>query len=117
MVEDTDDNRMLVKNYLSRFDYLQVDEAINGVEAIQLVKSKKYHLVLMDMRMPEMNGDEATRKIRGMKDEYFKKLPIIALTADTYGIEKSDGFTELIIKPYKFPHLKGVIDKYAPADR
>lgn len=59
---------------------VQVHEAYNGIEALDILKTEKnFHLVLMDIMMPEMDGFEAIREIRKQKE--YKKLPIIALTA------------------------------------
>ncbi|MTI21288.1 response regulator [Fulvivirga sp. RKSG066] len=112
MVEDTEDNRKLVLAYLSKHDYISVDTAENGLQALEKIKTKKYDMVLMDMRMPEMRGDQATEVVRSWESDYFKKIPIIALTADTYGIKEETGFTDVITKPFKFKDLLHIIDKY-----
>ena len=61
---------------------VRIDTATNGREALDMVMNNKYDLVFMDHMMPEMDGIEATREIRKLEDEYYKELPIIALTAN-----------------------------------
>lgn len=81
IVEDCQDNYILIKAYLKKHPY-QLDLAENGAIAVEKVKSQNYHLVLMDMQMPVMDGYTATTTIRQWEqDENKQHLPIIALTA------------------------------------
>jgi CheY-like chemotaxis protein len=66
---------------------LTVDRAVNGKVAVEMFESHPadyYAAILMDMRMPEMDGLEATRTIRAMAREDAKTIPIIALTANAF---------------------------------
>ncbi len=95
IAEDIEVNRELIKGFLADYD-LQVFEATNGYEAIEVVKAEQPDLVLMDIKMPEMDGHEATRRLRD--DPATKDLPIVAVTASTMKIEEDqikqicDGF-------------------------
>jgi len=81
LVDDNQDNRMLVKTYLKKHG-MQIDEAENGQEAVDMFMKKKYDVVLMDMQMPVMDGHEATRLIRSWESvEQKNPVTIIALTA------------------------------------
>ncbi len=81
LVEDSEDNRLLVEAYLKKTPY-RIDTAENGKIAVEKFISKGYDLVLMDVRMPVMDGYEATRAIRKWEMEKGKEAtPIIALTA------------------------------------
>jgi len=82
LAEDSKTNVIVAKGFLERFK-LNVKVASNGVEAIDYLREEDFDLVLMDCHMPEMDGFEATQRIRdgegGIRD---KSIPIIALTAD-----------------------------------
>jgi signal transduction histidine kinase/CheY-like chemotaxis protein len=78
LVEDNEINQQVAKEILESAG-LNVSLAENGQEGVSAVKENYYDAVLMDIQMPVMNGYEATREIR--KDERYKDLPIIAMTA------------------------------------
>ena len=77
LVEDNDINQMVVSDILKRKE-ICVDNAENGLEAIEALKKKRYDAVLMDVQMPRMDGIEATRVIRDQLE--MADLPIIAMT-------------------------------------
>lgn len=84
LVEDKRINMEIVKSFLENTD-LQIDEARNGKEAVEKIQASKentYDLIFMDMRMPVMKGDEATKTIRSMERQDCKEIPIIAMTAN-----------------------------------
>lgn len=76
LVEDNHVNILVASTFLERWN-TKVDTAENGKLAIEKIKANEYHIVLMDLHMPEMNGYEACKEIIKMKP----KLPIVALTA------------------------------------
>ena len=81
LVEDNRANQIVIKGLLKKYNF-QIDTANNGVEAIQAVKLKPYDLIFMDVQMPQMDGLEATRRIRdGRAEALSNKVPIIAITA------------------------------------
>lgn len=86
IVEDEQHQRELYSMELQEEGY-QVDQASNGKEAVELVKGNKYDLVVLDIRMPEMDGIEALGKILSRD----KKIPIIIYTA--YSNYKSNFMT------------------------
>ena len=99
IVEDVDLNREYEKEMLNNFFSIDCDTAENGLIAVEKVKNNTYDAVLMDMRMPVMNGLEATKKIR----EFDKKLPIICMSANVYQEDKlaakESGMNDFIEKP------------------
>ncbi|UPZ17888.1 PAS domain-containing hybrid sensor histidine kinase/response regulator [Flavobacterium humidisoli] len=101
LVEDNGINRMVANNSLRHFNCL-VTEAVNGIEAIEILKTKSFDVILMDLQMPEMDGIEATKKIR--KDLKLQ-TPIIAFTANAFKSEidkcKKAGMDDYITKPYE----------------
>jgi CheY-like chemotaxis protein len=81
VVEDDPVNQEIMKVLLERSG-LQIDVAGNGVTALLAAGSTRYALILMDVRMPEMDGFAATREIRALPGH--RETPIIALTADVF---------------------------------
>src|SRR5213082_1973555 len=90
----------------------QVDVAANGREAVEAVTREHYDLVLMDIQMPEMDGFEATRRIRALPQG--GTLPIIALTAHALSGERerclARGMTGYLAKPFKAHELFAVVE-------
>ncbi|MEB3827105.1 PAS domain S-box protein [Phormidium sp. CCY1219] len=116
IVEDVRANRMLMVKLLTRVGF-SVREATNGIEAIDLWSSWKPHLIWMDMRMPEMDGYEATQRIKAQSE--FHPTVIIALTASAFEENKNAilaaGCDDYVPKPFqkellfeKMSHYLGV---------
>jgi len=102
--EDMDFNREVIDKYLEKTG-VTLDFAETGKEAIAKFKENpdKYCMILMDINMPEMDGDEATKIIRALDMKRAKEIPIVAMTADVFkeDIEKclSVGMNDHISKP------------------
>jgi signal transduction histidine kinase/CheY-like chemotaxis protein/HPt (histidine-containing phosphotransfer) domain-containing protein len=114
VVDDVEDNRKLVEEYLLKDGRYKAVFAKNGVEAITAFKNQTASLILMDMEMPVMDGYTAVRIIR--KLEGLPTMPIIAMTAHE-GPEEIKrciemGCTDYIRKPMKDSALLAVIHKY-----
>tara|TARA_R110002073_G_scaffold30963_8_gene95652 strand:- start:5215 stop:7161 length:1947 start_codon:yes stop_codon:yes gene_type:complete len=101
LAEDNEINRLIVLSLLE-YDKLLIDEAENGIKAVEMIKKQHYDLVLMDIQMPEMDGMEATRVIRNMPTGQTD-IPIIALTANAMAGDKEKylvgGMQDYISKP------------------
>lgn len=110
VAEDTDSNYLLVSTIL-KHDYNLI-RAYNGIEAVQLFEAHAPKLILMDMKMPEMDGVEATRRIRKID----KEIPIIMLTAFAYDDDKNlaleVGCCDFMTKPIHPSELQRMIKKY-----
>lgn len=117
LVEDVAINRMVIKQFLEGWWHIKPLEAVNGKESVEMARKELYDLVLMDVRMPVMDGYQATRAIRALPD--YQQVPILALTADTIKeLEKhseSSQFSDVIIKPIEPTDLRKKIIRYAPA--
>jgi CheY-like chemotaxis protein/anti-sigma regulatory factor (Ser/Thr protein kinase) len=108
LVEDNPSNQVVASMYLKKKG-VQVAIANDGKEAVEMIATKKFDLVLMDLQMPEMDGYEATLLIRAMDDPYFKKIPILALTAnvldDVEAKVLASGMNDCVSKPFKAEEL------------
>jgi CheY-like chemotaxis protein/nitrogen-specific signal transduction histidine kinase len=80
VVEDHEINREIVVELLRRAG-IKADIAINGIEAVEMVRTCDYDILFMDIQMPEMDGFTATRKIRNLDREGVDRLPIMALSS------------------------------------
>ncbi len=113
VVDDAETNRAMLIELLTRVN-LDVLPAVNGHEAVLLAQEYRPDVVLMDIRMPVMDGYEATTRIKN--DLAPKDIPVIALTASTTGIEKEKrvaaGFDGYLLKPLKVSRLIGELSRY-----
>jgi signal transduction histidine kinase/CheY-like chemotaxis protein/HPt (histidine-containing phosphotransfer) domain-containing protein len=82
LVDDNNINRKVVKSLLSELPYA-IHSSETAEDALEKVKTQNFDLILMDIELPEMNGDEAARQIRLFKDQKIRNIPIIALTGNT----------------------------------
>ena len=116
IVEDNKTNQMLMSMVLDEFE-ITYDIANDGVEAIVEFKNNTYDIILMDENMPNMNGIEATKHIRGIeKKESTTATPIIAVTANALTGDKekflSVGMDDYISKPYTEEDVLKILKKY-----
>jgi len=115
VVEDMEASRMLMGLILQQLG-LTFDTAADGVEAVSMVQKHRYDAIMMDENMPNMNGIEATRRIRSMEAEAQQApVPIIAATADAFSEDKQrfleNGMNDYISKPYDMPKVSAVLAK------
>ncbi|MGN0695693.1 MAG: response regulator, partial [Oscillospiraceae bacterium] len=100
--------------------HMQLMTAESGPAAIKMLRSRDIDLVFMDHMMPEMDGIEATKIIRDMDGEYYKKLPIIALTANAVnGVKEMfirEGLTDFLAKPIEISALDRILRAYLPKE-
>lgn len=111
IVDDVPINRTVLKIMLRRMDF-EVEEAVNGKEALEKFEENPADLILMDISMPVMNGLETTKHLR-QEGHNIDELPIIAVTASTFYNKKetlrSKGFNALLKKPFKERDLTEVL--------
>jgi CheY-like chemotaxis protein len=100
---------------------MRVDSCDNGRNSIAMIKANRYDLVFMDHMMPGMDGIEALTHIRALEGEYFKQVPIIALTANALsGMEEmflSRGFNDYLAKPIEISKLNALMEKWIPPEK
>ena len=114
LVEDNEVNRKVALRMLSKW-HLEVEVAINGVEAVQKATTNAYDLILMDCQMPEMDGYEATRQLcaRGLR------VPIVALTANALEGDRQQclacGMDDYLAKPIKPDELRRTLARWLQA--
>ncbi|MFH1658786.1 MAG: PhnD/SsuA/transferrin family substrate-binding protein [Pseudomonadota bacterium] len=113
IVEDEPINREIALELIKEFG-TTADTAENGREALELLESGNYDLILMDMQMPEMDGLEATRRIRA--EPKHTLLPIIAMTANAFAEDRERcieaGMNDFIVKPVEPNDLKMLLLRY-----
>jgi len=120
VAEDNSVNQMVAVRLLERLG-CRVDVAGNGAEAVQMATRLPYSLIFMDCHMPEMDGFEATLKIRRHeRDRGLTAMPIVALTASVLQEDRdrcvSAGMDEIIGKPVQPAELAQVLRRFGPKD-
>jgi len=110
VVDDFDDTRLLLRTWLERKGF-RVVEAEDGLEALAIAQSEFPDLIIMDMEMPELDGLNATRRIRGV--ERLAAVPILGVSA--YGVDQfrdkalAAGCDEYVSTPFEPESLEGLI--------
>ncbi len=120
VVDDTPLNIKVIEGLLKRTE-LAVDSAFSGKECIEKVHETQYDVILLDYRMPEMDGVETLKQIHESKDHPNQKTPIIVLTANvlTGAREKflEEGFEDYLSKPVDSAKLEDMLIKYISPDK
>jgi two-component system sensor histidine kinase/response regulator len=115
LVEDHPLNQLLALELLKSAG-LRVEVANNGVEAVAQVQRRHHDLILMDMQMPEMDGLEATRRIRALPA--CANTPIIAMTANAFNDDReaclAAGMNDHLVKPIDLPKLYAALLHWLP---
>ncbi len=118
LVEDNVINQKVALVNLNNLGH-NTDVANNGKEAVEMFRKKEYDLIFMDIQMPEMDGIEATKKIREIEknNNAIRKIPIIAMTANTMEGDKEKylqaGMNDYVSKPFKQKELVAIFNKYS----
>ena len=118
-----DDTRMnlTVAVSLLKSTQIAIDTAISGAEAVALCETIRYDLILMDQRMPEMDGTEAMRRIHAQRDGANRDTPCICLTADAVSGARerylAEGFADYLTKPIDSRALEQMMTRYLPREK
>ncbi len=115
LVEDNEMNIRLFSFLLKRVK-INFDTAIDGEIALELFRNNHYDLILTDINIPNIKGDEMTKIIRKDKDSTKSKVPIVALTASILVSETelylAAGINQVLIKPFTEPQFKEVLEHF-----
>ncbi|MCY4472157.1 MAG: response regulator [Kistimonas sp.] len=117
LVEDNPVNQKVAMAMLKKMGLVQIDLAVNGLEAVEKTAEKNYALVLMDCQMPEMSGYAATGIIRQREQQAgSERMPVIAMTANAMTGDREkcleSGMDDYISKPVKMEALGSILDKW-----
>ncbi|MBQ9574599.1 MAG: response regulator, partial [Synergistaceae bacterium] len=120
VVDDTDMNLTVIEGLLSKTD-INLATASSGKEALMMTRENKYDLILMDQRMPIMDGTQAMKSIRAQSEGLNHDTPIICLTADAVSGARNkylaEGFTDYLSKPVEGSSLEAALIKYLPSEK
>ena len=119
VVEDFEDLRKLVASYLDSRGY-HVLQAANGKVAIQTARREKPHLILLDIRLPDLNGVDVVRELR--KFSQTKRVPIVVWSAESGSNPQQEllrraGVSDYIQKPTSLKQLDAVIERFLPKSK
>ena len=118
VAEDNELNQKIVSALLKKIN-IHADVAFNGVEVLELLKEKKYDIILMDIEMPEMDGIEATVRIKSNANH--KSIFVVALTAHAQTGERerilNHGFDDYLTKPIHLKDLRDLFSKWVQLKR
>ena len=118
VAEDNRTNQLVALGILKKLGF-RADIADNGVEAVKKLEAAAYDLVLMDMRMPEMDGVEATRHIRDPLSSVLNhEIPVIAMTANVQQTDRDAcldaGMNDFVTKPVSPVEVRRVLERWLP---
>lgn len=117
-----DDNVVNLKVAAGIFNKYGIDIAVatNGADGLKKIESEQYDLILLDMVMPDYTGDELLAMVRQKEEQYYKEVPIIALTAQNGANVREEmlnlGFQEYLAKPIKRRYLEKCLLDFLPEE-
>ncbi len=119
VVDDTAMNLTVIKGLLKR-TLLQIDTAASGGECLDKIIGKKYDIIFLDQRMPEMDGIETYHCMKQLEGNQNENTPVIALTANAVSGAREmflkEGFSDYLSKPVDANKLEKLIKKYLPPE-
>lgn len=119
VVDDVKMNINVFKALLKRTE-INVDSAMSGLEALDMIKEKKYDIIFLDHMMPDMDGIETYQNMKMLEDNPNKDTTVVMLTANAIMGAKEEylgiGFSDYLSKPVQAPKLEAMILKYLPEE-
>jgi len=120
VVDDLEINLIIAENILLSYG-AEVSLASSGLEALEMVKQTDFDIVFMDHMMPDVDGVDTTKLIRALPQNKFKKLPIVALTANVVGDVRDmfmeNGMSDFLSKPLETNEIERVLRKWLPHEK
>ncbi|MCR5511775.1 MAG: response regulator [Lachnospiraceae bacterium] len=120
VVDDTDMNLTVIRSLLKKTQ-IQIDTAESGFETLDKVKLKRYDVIFLDHRMPEMDGIETLEAMKDLEGNLNEGVPVISLTANAVSGAKAEyqahGFTDYLAKPVNGMELERMLEEYLPPDK
>jgi len=112
-VEDNETNRYVMRHFLKKLD-IRLVEAVTGEEAIELAPRERPDLVLLDIRLPGIQGYEVLERLRALPET--RDLPVVAVSSGAFEQDirraRAAGFDDYIVKPVNLQKLHALIRHY-----
>ncbi|MCM1160446.1 MAG: response regulator [Roseburia sp.] len=119
IVDDNEMNLFVVKSLLKKTK-VQITECKSGRECLEMIAKEKFHVILLDHMMPEMDGIETLRRAKAMEENLCRETPVIALTANAIlGARETylkEGFQGYLSKPIDGMELENMLKNYIPRE-
>lgn len=117
IVDDMEENHVLLKAYIKKWDYVQVDSAYTGYECLEFWEKQTYDLIFMDVQMPRISGLDTIRKLRYLEESLQRaRTPVVVISANSFleDIDKSlrAGADEHCGKPIRKKVVVELVEKY-----
>lgn len=116
LVDDYHVNQVFAEKLLRKFGFCHIDLAENGVDAFQKYRAATYDMIFMDCQMPELDGYQATQKLRMLEEGTSLHTPIIAMTANAMMGDREKclkaGMDDYLSKPLRAEHLHKVLEAW-----
>lgn len=115
VVDDMEINRQIIKELMAPWLFT-MDEACDGTEGVEMAKKGDYDIIILDLLMPTMNGDETAKEIRE-----FSNVPLILMSANLFDDTKDDyldkGFNAILPKPLEMMEVKTTLERLLPKEK
>lgn len=113
IVEDSETTRSLIRAVIEEMDDFNIIEASSGFEALKILPTERFHLIITDINMPDINGIELIRFVK--TNPFYKDIPLIIITTERSEEDRKKGMSlgasAYITKPFKAEELKEAIRK------
>jgi CheY-like chemotaxis protein len=121
LVDDDNLNRLLFQSFFTPMNGVSLHEAVNGQEALAMMESEKFDLVITDIQMPGMSGLEMVRQLRSRENAINARTPILACTADitpeTLQEIRKTGIDDYLLKPVDEQELMKKMTRLLPSEK